>query len=239
MLVVEQLARAGFEDFLLVDHDRVEDTNFNRLPGALATDAGRLKVDIAKRLILQSGRSIGTQPRVRRRAQDVYIAGSRLRREIGECDLILAVTDSHLSRIVCLELALASGAEYLQAGTDVRLDGEGRIEGLMAEMVGAEAGRFCPVCVGRLDPAEASIEARRYVGGEVWRRAIDEGYVLGVPAPSVMSLNAVAAGILVLEIQRRVSGIGARDLLQANLNTGEVKAVERYPKTVPECEICA
>lgn len=33
MLVAEQLARAGFCRFVLIDHDRIEQTNLNRLPG--------------------------------------------------------------------------------------------------------------------------------------------------------------------------------------------------------------
>gem|GEM_PF-6090743 len=36
----------------------------------------------------------------------------------------------------------------------------------------------------------------------------------GIPVPSMMSLNSIAAGALVLEIQRRVAGLGVRDLWQ-------------------------
>lgn len=44
MLVLEQLARAGFRRFVLVDPDAVTVSNLNRLPSVTARDIGRFKV---------------------------------------------------------------------------------------------------------------------------------------------------------------------------------------------------
>ena len=51
--VVEGLARAGVENFILIDHDNVELTNLNRQIIATHKSIGRPKVDVAKERILE------------------------------------------------------------------------------------------------------------------------------------------------------------------------------------------
>jgi hypothetical protein len=45
--LAQQLAYTGIRDFVLVDHDKVELTNLNRIVGAVPADIGRCKVDVA------------------------------------------------------------------------------------------------------------------------------------------------------------------------------------------------
>jgi hypothetical protein len=236
MLVAEQLARAGFRRFVLVDHDTVEITNLNRLPSVTERDLGRFKVQVGKRLIKQIARSLGREAEVSAWRQDIYRSGAA-QRALQHCDLILAVTDNDLSRTMALQLALDAGREYLQAGSDITLGEDGSIVGLRAEVTGAEIGRYCPICSGRLSPAQASIEARAYAGDAVAAHARSAGYLPDVSAPAVMSLNAIAAGMLVTEIQRRAAGLGVRDLLQIDLQSGAIRALERLPAGA-DCEVC-
>lgn len=241
MPVAEQLARSGFCNFVLMDPDKVEAVNLNRLYGLSARDIGRYKVDVAAASIRRACRSAGTKARIRAFKADINTASTRQNHILRRCDLLLALTDDELSRITCLNLALDGGLEYLQAGVLISQEkGTGRIESIKTEVTGAEVGRYCPLCCGRLDPGQASIEARRYVGGEVWERALSEGYIPEEPAPSVMSLNAIAAGALVLEIQKRVAGLGMADLMQQDWLTGKtlhVRNAERH-LTAGECVIC-
>ncbi|QVL49486.1 MAG: ThiF family adenylyltransferase [Thiocapsa sp.] len=236
MLAVEQLARAGFRRFVLVDPDRIETTNLNRLPGVTQRDVGRPKVQVGKRLIRQIASALGRRAEVVAFPRDVYLSGAA-QRGLQRCDLILALTDNELSRTMALQLALDAGRDYLQAGTDITLADDGAIAGLRAEVTGAETGRYCPICSGRLSPAQAAVEARVYAGGEIAAHARAAGYLPDVAAPAVMGLNAVAAGMLVTEIQRRAAGIGVRDLLQLDLQTGEFRAVERVA-TGQACDVC-
>jgi hypothetical protein len=50
-LVAESLARMGLTRFVLIDYDRVEDHNLDRLVIATAVDIGRLKVEVARERI--------------------------------------------------------------------------------------------------------------------------------------------------------------------------------------------
>ncbi|MEA3642581.1 MAG: ThiF family adenylyltransferase [Lamprobacter sp.] len=236
MLALEQLARAGFRRFVLVDPDHIETTNLNRLPSVTQRDIGRPKVQVGKRLVRQIASALGHRPEVTAYPRDIYLSGAA-QRGLQRCDLILALTDNDLSRTMALQLALDAGRDYLQAGTDITLADDGSIAGLRAEVTGAETGRYCPICSGRLSPGQAAVEARAYAGGHIAAHAHAAGYLPDVAAPAVMGLNAVAAGMLVTEIQRRAAGIGVRDLLQVDLQTGEFRAVERVA-TGQACDVC-
>ena len=238
ILAVEQLARAGFRRFVLMDPDQVDPSNLNRLPLA-SGDLNRPKVQAAKTLIRRAAQAIGVTAEVQALPQDLYLADASARAALRQCDLLLALTDDELSRLTALQLAFEGGAEYLQAGVDIRLDAAGHISGLWAEVTGAECGRYCPICAGRLDPGQASLEARRYLGGAIWAQAQREGYLPEVPSPAVMSLNSLAAGALVLEIQRRVAGLGTRDLWQLDFQSGQTRILAQLDPHLPAgCAVC-
>ncbi len=241
MPVAEMLARSGFRRFVLMDPDRVELVNLNRLSGLRRRDIGRFKTDIAASAIQRACRSVGTEASIHICRADVNTASKHQKKLLGRCDLILALTDDELSRNCCLTLSLEHGAEYLQAGVRIgQHSGTGVIDSIRTEVTGAEIGRYCPICTGRLDPGQASVDARRYVGGEVYAAARADGYIPEEPAPAVMSLNAIAAGTLVLEIQKRVAGLGVADLTQQDWLTGEslhIRDIENS-LTEDECIIC-
>ena len=224
-----------------MDPDRVELVNLNRLSGLRRRDIGRFKTDIAASAIQRACRSVGTEASIHICRADVNTASKHQKKLLGRCDLILALTDDELSRICCLTLSLEHGAEYLQAGVRIgQHSGTGVIDSIRTEVTGAEIGRYCPICTGRLDPGQASVDARRYVGGEVYAAARADGYIPEEPAPAVMSLNAIAAGTLVLEIQKRVAGLGVADLTQQDWLTGEslhIRDIENS-LTEDECIIC-
>jgi len=52
MLAAEQMARAGFCRFVLIDHDRIEQTNLNRLPGCTTQDLAACRTLYPNQLIL-------------------------------------------------------------------------------------------------------------------------------------------------------------------------------------------
>jgi hypothetical protein len=55
----------------------------------------------------------------------------------------------------------------------------------------------------------------------------------------MMSLNAMAAGALVLEIQRLVAGLGVRDLWQMDYQHGTVLTYENIERFIEdECGVC-
>ena len=137
MPVAEMLARSGFRRFVLMDPDRVELVNLNRLSGLRRRDIGRFKTDIAASAIQRACRSVGTEASIHICRADVNTASKHQKKLLGRCDLILALTDDELSRICCLTLSLEHGAEYLQAGVRIgQHSGTGVIDSIRTEVTG-------------------------------------------------------------------------------------------------------
>ncbi len=56
---MEQLARLGVKEIVLVDHDKIEDRNLNRITNSKKNDIGKPKVDILANAIESIG--LGTE----------------------------------------------------------------------------------------------------------------------------------------------------------------------------------
>lgn len=221
MVVAEDLARAGFRRFVLVDADVVEETNLHRLPGAHRADIGRPKVLVAKRIVAAACKAIGATPEITVLRQGVGMPGSRWRHSLLGCDLLLALADTALGRFELLRFALDTGATYLQAGLGIDVDARtGQISRVQAEFCSAEAGHHCPICADRLSTADAAKEAGLLASADIRQHTVNHGYVPAVSAPAVLSLNRVASGNLCWEIQQRIAGLGHRDFFRQDLLNG-------------------
>jgi len=153
--VAHTLARAGVQKYILVDYDRFEDSNLERLHGSSAADVAarekRYKVEIVKDLILAISPTATVIPIVGNILQTLprdYAVAS---------DLIVCCTDSAHGRVGVSELAY----RYLVPAIDigVQLDSEHR-------KVRAEVGQFtmyspdlpCAYCRYLIDARQLSIE---------------------------------------------------------------------------------
>ena len=237
MLVADDLARAGFRRFVLIDHDLVEESNLHRLPGIGRADIHRAKVDVARRIVTASCRAVGTEPEVRTLRQSVGAPRSRWRHALAGCDIVLALADTALGRFEALRFALNSGAFYMQAGLGIDVDPtDGRITRVRAEFCTAEPHGHCPVCTNRLSRTEAAVEARLHAGAEIAAATRRAGYVPQVAAPAVLSLNRIAAANLCWDLQRRIAGLPHRDFFRQDMIVGGT--LEEATPVTPVCDIC-
>src|SRR6266508_391846 len=92
-LIIEQLAHLGIGRLLVIDSDKLDRTNLNRVVGASAADVGKLKVDVAKD---NAERIAGDGIRVEAVPQSVVFLSTAHR--LLECDFIFGCTDTHGSR---------------------------------------------------------------------------------------------------------------------------------------------
>ena len=85
--VAQALAYLGVRRFLLVDDDRIEETNLNRVAGANPQDIGGLKVDVARDLIL----------RINEQAEAIALPENlRTRRAL---ELLISLIFPHMNRV--------------------------------------------------------------------------------------------------------------------------------------------
>lgn len=188
--VAQQLAYLGVGELLLVDTDKVETSNLNRLVGATADDVGRRKVDVAADAI----RAIAPQTTVVCEATEfAELAGGRL----DERDVLFGCVDNDRTRLQLLEGASRRRLTYIDSASDVLPDQDVLRYG--GQVVVAN-GQGCLLCRGLLDQ-----DAIRHAGMSDADREIEhkiygiEDAALGETGPSVVTVNGIVASLSTTE----------------------------------------
>ncbi len=201
-VLAEQLARLGVRRWLLIDPDRVEVSNLNRLPGATPAMARAAwpKTKYVNRLIRTAWpRDAEVQ------ALTAAVEEPNCRQALAGCDLLVAATDNHHSRLVVQEIALRHVRPLLCLGTHIELSEEpGSRRFLCRVTVPPLDGGWCLACSGVIDPAEA---ARETASDDVVKLLHQAGYVEGVPAPAVYWANGTCASLGAYVVHGAVAGL--------------------------------
>ncbi|MBS1722981.1 MAG: ThiF family adenylyltransferase [Armatimonadetes bacterium] len=226
-IVVEELARLGVEQFVLIDHDVVDESNLNRLTTGLDADVGKPKVIVAKNRI----GAISEKAQVHVVVDDVTKPSAY--RALLDCDALFACTDSHASRMILNVMAYQYFIPLFDLGVSI-----GARDGLVTHIAGrvqmAAPGLACLVCAGVLD----ATAVRRELQTEAQRSA--DPYIMGntEPQPAVISLNGTIASLAVTMFMGAFAGVPAAARLQYyNGLTGTVRAAELGSD--PTCVVCS
>lgn len=176
--IVQQLAHLGFEELVLVDPDRVETSNLNRLVGATELDAetGARKVDVAERVI----RGVNGQARVTKITQRWEEAPEHLR----ACDVLFACVDTLSARDGLERLARRYLIPLIDIGLDVHTI-EPEPPRMTGQVFASIPGGPCMRCVRLLDDDALAREAGRYgdAGGRpqvVWANGVLASTAVGI-----------------------------------------------------------
>jgi hypothetical protein len=230
--VLLNLAYLGFRSVVVLDDDTVETTNLNRLVTAGADDLGIAKTEVARR---------------RLHAIDPHIAITALpgltldgeHPELSEVDLIIGCLDHDGPRHRLNQIAIGTATPYLDIATGV--DDLSTPPAVGGRVILVRPGGPCLMCLGELDTAEVS----RWSKPAVQRRLDREhGYGAGVPNPSVVHLNALAASAAITELVAWISGSRAPagwldiDLQSATGIPGTQIGPRRIPPADANCVVC-
>lgn len=204
--VIEQLVRLGVGVIVIVDDDRTEDRNVNRLLNSTMKDAlaQRYKTDVLGDAIERMG--LGT--RVIRVSKSLW--NPDVIRIVAQCDIVFGCMDTIDGRFLLNTLATYYTLPYFDIG--VRLD---------AVPDGPDRGRIREVCgsVNYLQPGGSSLMSRglftmdqvRAAGllrtdPKAHARQVADGYIKGAKnhRPAVISVNMFAAALAVNELLARL-----------------------------------
>lgn len=217
-LVSEYLSRLGVGTLVLVDPDRIEPANLSRVVGSTRGDAllpltgarspaglrsraarhAKLKVDIAAR----EARRASAVVKITRHARSVV--DDDVARDLAGCDYLFLAADSMQARLLFNALVHQFLVPGSQLGAKVPVDrGTGSVGRPFSVIRPVLPGRNCLWCNGLISPDRLREEvltpeerhAQRYVDEEE------------IPAPSVITLNAVAAAHAVNDYLFRLTGL--------------------------------
>ncbi len=197
-MVAEQLARVGVEDLMLVDNDFIEKSNLSRVVGATKADVGRNKAEVISRHLSET---CGTKTSV--------ISDSAIKQEVllrlRDRDVIFLCVDNDQTRSILNRFSHQYLIPTIDFGT--RLDAR---EGTVT----SAAGR-----VSIVGPDVTCLRCSHHISSERIRaeslsdperaELVKEGYVMGIdePAPAVISINTVVAGLGVTGALNMVVGL--------------------------------
>ena len=243
-LISEYLSRLGVGHLVVIDYDRLDPTNYPRVVGACPSDlcprlrwkalpkmmrrSSAYKVNIAKRVAREAN------PNIRFDAIVGDVTQPDVARRLIDCDAIFLAADTMQARLVVNAVCHQYLVPAWQVGSKVTNDDAGNVLDVFSVVRQIVPGETCLWCNELVDPTRLAEEA-----ATTEQRAAQR-YVDNVPAPSVITLNAVACAHAVdqylfstLEIQE----------LPKEIHWMKYRAVEPYctvelPRQDPTCFQC-
>lgn len=153
--LVQQLAHIGFQNVVLCDAQRIEDTNLNRLVGATVDDVKHQthKVEIAARLYR------GLQPKAI--IDDRSLGWEEKRSALRRCDLILGAIDGFAARRDLEAFCRSQMIPLIDIGMKVLRSKIGHPE-IRGQVILSMPGEICMKCLQFITDANLAEEAQRY-----------------------------------------------------------------------------
>jgi hypothetical protein len=179
LYIVESLARTGIEHIAVMDFDRVEFVNLDRLHAATHLDAllRRPKIDIARRILRQAS----TAEKLRHELFETSVCEPAGLEALLDFDVIFSCVDRPWPRHVLNTVAYADLIPVVDGG--LRLDPmpSGGLRNAVWRSQVVTAGRPCLVCIGQYDPAHVQLERDGSLDNPT--------YIAGLPAGSALRAN--------------------------------------------------
>lgn len=205
-LVAEMLLRMGVGELIVIDDDRVEPKNLNRILNTTADDAinGRLKVGVFKdaaalshpgtRVIAVPER-IGTWPAIRAAA---------------DADILFSCVDTLDGRHIADRLATSMLQPIFDVGVSIPVfhpRGQMKIASISGRIDFIQPGRSTLLDRRVYSPEQLAAEDLRRQSPEAFAHQVKEGYMPGSheEAPAVISVNMRAASMVVQELVARLT----------------------------------
>jgi molybdopterin/thiamine biosynthesis adenylyltransferase len=227
------LVRLGVQDFVLIDHDRVEMSNLNRLAGSRLSDVKnkRLKVQMLANYVWK----INPHARIEMVSDSIFSseAGSALK----SCDYIFGGTDNQSTRDLLNTYAIHHMMPYIDCGTGIQAGAHYNIEHAGGQVRTVIPGLGCLKCIDGINMDVAKMEQ---LPKEQREFMAQRGYIAGVNehAPAVASLNGVIANLAITEFMGHVTGCKPLSrYVYYNFLKPLVAPVE-FPKK-PDCFSCS
>lgn len=198
-VVAETLARIGATDLLLVDADRVEEHNLDRLLYATVEDVGRFKVDFFEEKLKRSATATRFNVDARRswvQERDAYKA-------VLDCDLLFAAVDRPLPKDLLNNIAIVHCIPVVFGGIRVATKPDGSLADAAWSVVRVGPSSRCLRCDGQYTTSGVMMELDGSLD--------DPSYVVQGTAQSevpgnenVFPFSANLGSLMVLEMLRSI-----------------------------------
>jgi hypothetical protein len=223
-IIAEALARMGIEDVVLIDFDKVEIHNLDRLLHAIYEDIGKFKVAVTARELRLHATSENF------RADEVAKAVTEIEgfKAALDCDLLYSAVDRPWGRAALNFIAYAHLIPVVDGGVSVRTSRHNELRGADWKAHTVAPHRRCLECLGQYSPGDVALERDGFLD--------DPNYIKGLPAGSHLRRNenvfAFAMGAAQLQLMQMLSFVvapsGISDVGAQNFHmvTGEMDRID-------------
>jgi hypothetical protein len=236
-IFAELLGRLGVKNWVLMDPDKLETVNLNRMVGATQKMVEQRwnKVDYVKHLIkkiYQTGSCVHAIP--------TQVDSENATSEIATSDLIVVATDNHLSRKIAQELALEYMRPLVCLATHIDINPSDNKPRMFCRItIPPLGGGWCLMCGNIISLQKAAVESAPMQINQMVAKA---GYIDGVNDPAVFWLNSICASTGVGVIHGMVSGFldisAGIDWIYEFPNSTWHQTNTKYLET-PSCYFCS
>jgi molybdopterin/thiamine biosynthesis adenylyltransferase len=230
--VALELAYLGVGHLILIDPDRIELSNLNRLIGAGPEDAGRYKVEVFRELIER------VAPNVDVTAVPAALLDTLALDHAKTADLLLGCVDGHGARLSLNHLSIRYLIPLIDAGTGARLGTDSIDTKLGGQIQIVAPGIGCLECRGFIHAQHAAYDLAPPAVQEYERT---HGYGTEEAQPAVIFLNGIVGSMQVATVVRVLSAKSEREHVTPKLVIHDALAQRTFPVTVsysPECATC-
>lgn len=200
-LVAETLARMGVGRLSVIDFDRVERHNLDRLLHAHEEHIGKLKVDVLKPELQKSGTASGFEVNVVAKS----LVDAPAYRAALDCDVLFSCVDRPWPKRILNHLAYAHLIPVIDGGIAIMVAG-GKLKHADWSVHTSGPGRACLECVGGYDPALVSAEMEGYLDLPAYIEGLPESHHLR-RNENVFPLSMSLAAHEVLQFVALVTGM--------------------------------
>ena len=231
--LIEQLVRLGVGKLVLVDPDKVEAKNLNRILNTTKADADaqRPKVKVLENAIKRIG--IGTE--VISFKKNLYEDINALR-ALVECDVIFGCMDTVDGRHLLNQLCSFYLISYFDLGVKLEANGTGGITKICGSVHYIQPGKSSLITRGLYSVEDLKAASQLRKNAEEYENLLKNAYIknINVSSPAVISVNMNIASQAVNEFLNRIHSYKGED--SANYALSTIDITEGYIVNVNEDE---
>lgn len=153
-MIAEAMARTGVQDITVIDFDRVEEHNLDRLVYATADDIGRLKIEV----LAEHLKASATATNFRCLPVDAAVYEEAGLRAALDCDVIFSCVDRPWGRYALNAIAYAHLIPVFDGGIAARTNKSGLLVAADWRAHTCAPGRACMACLGQYSPGHVQAE---------------------------------------------------------------------------------
>jgi len=196
------------EKFVLIDFDKVETHNLDRLVGATRKDIGLFKIDIAKRLM----KSVRTAASIRICSINKSLYSEEAYKCALDCDVLFSCVDRPRARYILNHIAYAHLIPVIDGGIQVRFEGnalEGyQFSGADWQVQSISPSRPCLQCLDVYSVSDVSLEISGQLDSPSYLKGLSKEYYKRNNNENIFPFSANLASLEIFHLIAIATGSG-------------------------------